>query len=86
MPLISGTHRCNNCGKDLFWEYSLPDHWNNTMAFVYTKGSLRPKLLNSSMSEILEIRLICTKCNHANDFTYDNHNYYNKLKLHQKHF
>lgn len=86
MPLISGTHYCTSCNKDLFWEYSLPDHWNVPIAFAYTKGSLRPILLNNIASEILKFRLTCTKCNHINSFTYDNHNFYNEMKLHQKRF
>lgn len=86
MPLISGTHYCNNCGKSLFWEYPLPDPLSNAPAFQFAKGSLRPILLNSKQSEILEFRLTCTKCNYINDFTYDNHNYYNVLKSIQRHF
>ena len=86
MPMISETHYCTNCNKDLFWEYSLPDPLNNAKAFQFTKGSLCPILLNSRQSEILEFRIICPKCNQINNFTYDNHNYYNILQSHQRHF
>ena len=86
MPLLSGTHYCNRCGKDLFWEYSLPDRLNDAKVFQFTKGSLCPTLLNNKQSEILEFKLQCTKCSHINVFTYDNHNFCNALKLRRKHF
>ena len=80
MPLISGTHRCPNCNKDLYWEYSLPDQWNYPIAFNYTHGSIRPMLLNSHKSKVLEFRITCTKCNYKDDFTYDKHNHHNEWK------
>ena len=80
MPLISGIHICEKCGKELFWEYHLPEFYTNGSAFTYTKGSLRPTLLNSRESKILEFFIECTECNQINDFTYDNRNYCNKLK------
>lgn len=86
MSLLSGTHYCTNCGKDLYWEYSISERWDNARAFQYTKGSLRPILLNNKQSEFLKFSLECTKCKHINDFTYDNHTYCNVLKLHQRHF
>lgn len=86
MPLISGTHKCTSCGKDLFWEYPLPDQFDNANAFQFTKGSLRPIPLNDKQSKTLEFRIKCAKCNYTNDFTYDNHIYHNATKLRQKHF
>lgn len=86
MPLLSGTHYCIKCGKGLFWEYSLPERWNNVNAFQFTKGSLHPVLLNNRQSKILEFNLMCTKCNHINNFTYDNRIYHNATKSHQTHF
>ena len=80
MPLISGTYTCSNCNKDLYWEYSLPDQWDSPIAFSYTHGSIRPRLLNNAKSKILEFRLRCPKCNHEDDFTYDNRNQYNGVK------
>lgn len=72
MPMISGTHYCAKCGFKMFWEYHLPDPMNNINAFTYTKGSHSVKLLNSIKPNSLELRINCTKCNHADVFTYKN--------------
>ena len=70
MTMISGTHQCTKCCFEMFWEYHLPDSINNINAFTYTKGSHSVKLLNSSKSNTLEFRIVCTKCNQVDIFTY----------------
>lgn len=70
MPMISGTHYCSKCGLEMFWEYHLADHINNINAFTYTKGSYSVKLLNSANSNVLELRIVCTKCNQVDVFTH----------------
>ena len=80
MPMISGTHHCTKCNNEMYWEYHLPDLLSNASVCTYTNGSHKVRLLNDFRSKQLEFRIVCTKCNHTEDFTYDNHNYYNGQK------
>lgn len=86
MPMISGTHFCSECRLEMYWEHHLPELFPNCTVFKYTPGSHRVKLVNSFKSKQLEFQIECTNCNYVDYFYFDNSNYYNELKLHQKHF
>lgn len=86
MPMISGIHHCSKCGLEMFWEYNLPEQYQNCTAYTYTHGSHRVKLLNSFKSKQLEFRIECTNCDQVDFFYYDNDNFRNKQKSLRKHF
>lgn len=73
MPLISDIHYCDNCKKELEWEYLIPNQ--RIEAFQYT-GKIVPTLLNHHHSKILEFRIYCDKCDSINFFSYYNYIHY----------
>ena len=73
MPLISGTHQCSNCNKDLEWECFIRKQ--HVEAFTYT-GKLRASLLNNPLSKELQFRLRCDKCDGINFFVCHNNIHY----------
>ena len=80
MPMLSGTHYCSKCGREMFWEYHILFKTPSYDVFQYTNNSHAVKLLNDKMSDVLEFRIICDKCNQIDFFKYDVHNLHNKTK------
>lgn len=80
MPMLFGTHYCSKCGYEMFWEYHILLKKHSRETFQYTNNSHAVKLLNGKMSDVLEFRIICDKCNQIDFFKYDTHNLRNKTK------
>ena len=79
MPMLSGTHQCSKCGLKMYWEKHILFKCGYEY-FTYTKGSYAVKLLNNKMSDILEFRIECDKCNQVDFFTYDTCSLHNKTR------
>ena len=77
MHLISGTHNCSNCDKNLEWECFVRNRY--VEVFQYT-GKVRATLLCNPSSEQLQLRLHCDKCDEINFFTCHNSIYYKNQK------
>lgn len=77
MPLIAGIHQCINCNKELEWECFIRKQ--RTELFTYT-GKLCATLLNHPLSEELQFRLRCDKCDHINFFSCYNNIHYKHHK------
>lgn len=80
MPVISGTHYCTRCNHEMYWEHFIPYALNSVETYTYTPKSHSVKLLNDPLSENLEFRIECTKCNQADYFSYDARNLRNKKR------